>query len=84
VLEALRLGTPVVGYNHGGVGEILATAYPAGLVELGNMDALIECVTGLLAQPVVVEDSGAYPLATMLEKTMTLYLELTHQISAST
>jgi hypothetical protein len=32
----------------------------------------------------VVEDSGAYPLATMLEKTMTLYLELTHQISAST
>ncbi|GBL46756.1 glycosyltransferase [Sulfuriferula multivorans] len=36
VLEALRLGTPVVGYNHGGVGEILAAAYPAGLFELGG------------------------------------------------
>lgn len=74
VLEALRLGVPVVGYNHGGVGEILATAYPAGLVELGNMDALIERITGLLEQPVVVADSGAYPLAAMLEQTLALYL----------
>ncbi len=73
VLEALRLGTPVVGYNHGGVGEILATVYPAGLVALGNMDALIERVTGLLEQPVVVEDSGAYPLAATPEKTIVLY-----------
>jgi len=76
VLEALRLGTPVVGYNHGGVGEILTTAYPAGLVDLGNMDMLVERVTGLLEQPVVVADSGAYPLAAMLEKTMALYLDL--------
>jgi glycosyltransferase involved in cell wall biosynthesis len=73
VLEALRLGTPVVGYNHGGVGEILATAYPAGLVELGDMDALIDRVTGLLAQLVVVEDSGAYPLVAMLDSTLNVY-----------
>jgi glycosyltransferase involved in cell wall biosynthesis len=76
VLEALRLGTPVVGYNHGGVGEVLAAIYPAGLIELGNMDMLVEYFAGFLKQPVVVADLGAYPLATMLEKTMALYLDL--------
>ena len=30
VLEALTLGTPVVGYDHGGVGEVLARLYPPG------------------------------------------------------
>ncbi|MEZ5579451.1 MAG: glycosyltransferase family 4 protein [Candidatus Competibacteraceae bacterium] len=30
VLEALSLGRPVVGYAHGGVGEILDRLYPAG------------------------------------------------------
>jgi glycosyltransferase involved in cell wall biosynthesis len=76
VLEALRLGTPVVGYNHGGVGEILAAAYPDGLVELGNMDALTKHVTTLLVEPVEVPDSGAYPLAVMLDATMTVYQNL--------
>ncbi|MHB1245185.1 MAG: glycosyltransferase family 4 protein [Sulfuriferula sp.] len=76
VLEALRLGTPVVGYNHGGVGEILATAYPAGLTELGKMDALIERVTALLKQPVAVADQGAYPLTSMLDDTLAIYLEV--------
>ena len=32
VLEALSLGTPVIGYDHGGVGEILAAVYPEGRV----------------------------------------------------
>ena len=30
VLEALSLGVPVVGYDHGGVGEILARVFPEG------------------------------------------------------
>ena len=35
-LEALRLGVPTAGYDHGGVGEILRTIYPAGLLPLGR------------------------------------------------
>lgn len=30
VLEALSLGVPVVGYDHGGVGEILNSLFPEG------------------------------------------------------
>ena len=36
VLEALSLGTPVVGYDHGGVGEVLASVYPAGRATPGE------------------------------------------------
>lgn len=32
VLEALSIGTPVLGYEHGGVGEILSATFVAGLV----------------------------------------------------
>ncbi len=30
VLEPLRLGVPTIGYDHGGVGEILAALFPKG------------------------------------------------------
>jgi glycosyltransferase involved in cell wall biosynthesis len=76
VLEALRLGTPVVGYNHGGVGEILAAAYPDGLVESGNVDALVERIAELLQHPATVTNNGVYPLSSMLKQTMALYLDL--------
>ena len=36
VLEALTLGTPVVGYDHGGVGEILGQLFPAGRARPGD------------------------------------------------
>jgi len=63
----------VVGYNHGGVGEILAATYPDGLVDLGDLDNLAKRITELLEQPVIVANCGAYPLAVMLEKTILLY-----------
>ena len=35
-LEALSVGTPVIGWNRGGVAEILSNVYPQGLVEAEN------------------------------------------------
>lgn len=40
VLEALSIGTPVVGWSHGGVGEILNACYPAGAAQLNNQPDL--------------------------------------------
>lgn len=37
VAEALSIGTPVVGYNHGGVAEILAAQFPVGAVETAKL-----------------------------------------------
>lgn len=40
VLEALSLGRPVLGYDHGGVGEILSVIYPEGRVLLSSQSDL--------------------------------------------
>ena len=40
VVESLAVGTPVVGYNHGGVGEILSKIFPQGRVDLGDVREL--------------------------------------------
>ncbi|MEQ1667365.1 MAG: glycosyltransferase family 4 protein, partial [Sulfuriferula sp.] len=52
--EALSLGIPVVGYNHGGVGEVLGTMFPAGLVELDNAEDLIPTVQQCLTHPYAI------------------------------
>ncbi len=51
VLEALSLGTPVVGYDHGGVGEILDAVYPEGRVRVGDHATAADRVAGILADP---------------------------------
>lgn len=78
VLEALSLGTPVVGYDHGGVGEILARLYPAGLTPFGDLDALTAKVGALLASTPPVSPESAFPLQRMLDETLALYESLHH------
>ena len=51
VLEALSLGTPVVGYDHGGVGEILEAVYPEGRVPVGDHGAIADKLEAVLAEP---------------------------------
>jgi glycosyltransferase involved in cell wall biosynthesis len=75
-LEALRLGVPTAGYDHGGVGEILRTLYPDGLLPLGDIDAATQRIAGLLQQPGTVPDGDFYPLSNMLSKTLELYEQL--------
>lgn len=76
VLEALSLGRPVIGYDHGGVGEVLGEVYPAGLVELGDVAALCARVSAVLAAPPLVPAEHPYQLVNMLEETLRLYEEL--------
>jgi glycosyltransferase involved in cell wall biosynthesis len=76
VLEALNLGTPVVGYSHGGVGEILNDVFPAGAVAVGDCHELTDRVTQLLDERTTVPPVSQYTLAEMLEQTLHLYEEL--------
>ena len=73
VLEALGLGIPVAGYDHGGVGEILRRIYPVGLVSVGDSEALTKRVKELLAAAPAVPPELAYPLRRMLDETLALY-----------
>lgn len=82
VLEALKLGRPVAGYDHGGVGEVLGQIYPAGRVPLGDGDALFETVCGLLECPAPVARSHRFTLQDMLSRTLELYEELAWGVHA--
>lgn len=44
VLESLRTGTPVIGWNIGGIGENLTQFYPDGLVPFMDQTTLVECL----------------------------------------
>ena len=50
VLEALAIGTPVVGYSHGGVGEVLAELCPQGRVGVGDLVGVAERLQTIAAR----------------------------------
>ena len=76
VLEALSVGVPVVGYDHGGVGEVLREMFPRGAVPPGDIEAVVDKVCELSCQPTVVPPHRAFPLEYTLEQTLALYEEL--------
>jgi len=76
VLEALSLGTPVLGYAHGGVGEILRTVYADGLVKSGDSAELCARAESVLATNTAVSLVEAFRLDDMLNRTIDLYEEL--------
>ena len=72
-LEALSLGTPVVGYDHGGTGEILAAMFPQGRCPPGDVDAAAARITRLREAPLVPAAEHPFSLQRMLDQTLDLY-----------
>ena len=79
VLEALSTGRPVVGWAHGGVGELLGDLCPAGAVAPFDVDALHRAARALLEAGASVT-MPAWPLphslAAMQAATLACYDEL--------
>src|SRR5690606_12749216 len=76
VVEALALCRPVLGYGHGGVGELLTDLYPAGRVPLGDARRLAERAAELLRAAPPIAPLARYRLADMQAATLALYDEL--------
>lgn len=76
VIEALALCRPVLGYAHGGVGELLAELYPAGRVPPGDRERLAERAAELLRVAPPIPMLQAYRLADMQQATLALYQEV--------
>jgi len=73
VLEALSMGVPVVGYDHGGVGEQLRQMHPQGCVPLADLDDLMrKCRTALTGKRISLK-SAPPTLEHMLAETLRLY-----------
>jgi glycosyltransferase involved in cell wall biosynthesis len=73
VPEALHLGVPVIGWNHGGVQETLAAMFPAGAVRPGDRRELAERSGEFLRQRPAVAPSSAFGLRESMERTLAAY-----------
>lgn len=76
VLEALSLGVPVVGWDQGGVGEILRTCHPQGAVMNDDIDALRQATLIALADGLRTAPVEHFRLADMCAQTLAVYGEL--------
>ena len=76
VVEALSVGRPVLGWAHGGVGELLLQLQPSGAVPAFDADALATTAVALLADPPVLPASIPYTLQAMQDATLAVYAEL--------
>ncbi|GGJ98458.1 glycosyltransferase [Luteimonas terricola] len=82
VIEAISVGRPVLGWDHGGVGELLHELQPAGAVPAFDADALHARAQALLARdgslpatiPAMVP--ARYSLRSMQDATLSVYDEL--------
>jgi len=75
-VEALAIGKPVLGYDHGGIGEILRQIYPAGLAPANSANALLERAMSLLREPPPVPAGRPFDKSELLAREVALYEEL--------
>ncbi|MCY3885940.1 MAG: glycosyltransferase [Gammaproteobacteria bacterium] len=75
VLEALSLGTQVVAFDHGGVGEIVKRLFPPGAVTFGEIQSVAARIADLCKEPKSIE-SHDMTLERMCEETVAMYQEL--------
>ncbi len=76
VVEALSVGRPVLGWNHGGVGELLAQLQPSGAVAAFDEAALLATARDLLSQPPPLPARIPFTLQAMQAATLRIYDEL--------
>lgn len=74
--EALAMGRPVLGWDHGGVGELLAQWQPQGAVPPFDHGALLACAGRLLHAPPTQAVDIPYTLQATQHATLELYAEI--------
>lgn len=77
VIESLSVGRPVVGWAHGGVGELLEELQPGGAVPAFDAYRLHDTVKAVLAHPPPpLATMESYTLRAMQDATLALYHDL--------
>ena len=73
-LEALSLGKPVAGYDHGGVHEQLSALLPEGKIPVGNLTEMVKLLSEWYQNPVFPNAENPFTLDRMLQKVVSVYL----------
>ena len=76
VLEALSVGRPVVGWDHGGVGELLRALQPAGAVAPFDAEALHRAARAAIDGTPSLPATIPFTLQAMQDATLSVYDEL--------
>jgi len=76
VIEALAVGRPVLGWAHGGVGELLHALYPDGAIPPFDGEALTARALVLIARTWFEPVTIPYTLQRMQQETLAIYDEL--------
>lgn len=84
VLEALRIGRPVIAWDKGGVGEILRACYPEGLVQDGDTAALKATIEHWLSAPTWPAVSDRFQLSDSTAQTLALYQGVINSVQNKT
>ena len=82
-LEALSIGRPVAGYDHGGVREQLDALFPAGKVPVGDIATMAQKLIAWQKKPPVPKKENPFTLEAMLSKTLRIYQNLIATTSSS-
>ncbi|MDB4040084.1 glycosyltransferase family 4 protein [Methylophilaceae bacterium] len=72
-IESLKLGIPVIGYSHGGVGEQLKEVFPQGQIGRKNKGQAVLLASKWIIDPPKVAYSKLFSLNEMLENTLKVY-----------
>lgn len=73
VIESIKIGTPVIGFNIGGCGEQLKNIFPRGLVELNDMTTLIAKTKEFINKKPPVKKTDLYTMEEMQSRTLKVY-----------
>ena len=73
-LEALSLGKPVAGYDHGGVHEQLSALLPEGKIPAGSIQDMVDLLLEWLKTPVYPKTENPFTLVNMLQNITSVYL----------
>ena len=72
-IEALSLGIPVIGYDHGGVSEQLHALLPEGAVQVGNYQQVCSTISSWILSPPVPLPNTTFTLESMCSRTQKVY-----------
>ena len=73
-IESLKIGVPVIGYGHGGVGEQLKEVFPQGIIKKDDISsAVVLCKKWIKKAPKVTK-TDLFNLETMQSNTLKIYM----------
>ncbi|WP_227674522.1 glycosyltransferase [Psychrobacter jeotgali] len=78
-LQAIHLGTPVIGWDQAAFSEILRPLYPQGLVKNYNAKALCRAVRNQLESVTRPQMTDKFTMREMIDETLAVYEELYQQ-----